>query len=78
MARVLPAVLATTTDPPLQNADDGFAAAVESRRSELGLLFRALQASLEGQDEIQRESLRRLRAAAPGNPYYAWIAPSGR
>ena len=78
MARVLPAVLETTTDPPLQNADDAFVADVESYRIQLGLLFRALQASLEGEDEIQRESLRRLRAAAPGNPYYAWIAPAAR
>jgi len=78
MARVLPAVLETTTDPPLLNADDEFVADVDSYRGQLGLLFRALQASLEGEDEIQRESLRRLRAAAPDNPYYAWIAPAAR
>lgn len=78
MARVLPAVLEATTDPPLQNASDDFAAAVDSHRGELGLLFRALQASLEGDAMVERESLRRLRIAAPENAYYAWIAPVAR
>jgi spermidine synthase len=75
MARILPAVLETTSDPPLLNADAEFASAVDRHRGNLGLLFRALQASLEGDRRTQAESLRLLRAAAPGNPYYEWIAP---
>ena len=77
MARVLPAVAALATDPPLEGADAGFKAAVNHHRGELGLLFQALQASLEGNQALMRESLRRLRASAPDNPYYAWIAPEG-
>jgi spermidine synthase len=75
MARVLPTVLAVTTDPPLRGADDEFVAAVDRHRGELGLLFQALQASLEGERQREAESLWRLRRAAPDNPYYAWIAP---
>jgi spermidine synthase len=76
MARVLPEVLATTTDPPLRNATAPLWEDVEAHRGELGLLFRALQASLEGDAAVQREALRRLRVGAPGNPYYAWVAPA--
>jgi hypothetical protein len=78
MARVLPAVAALATDPPLQGADADFRQAVDRHRGEIGLLFQALQASLEGNEILMRESLRRLRSVAPGNPYYAWLAPSGR
>jgi spermidine synthase len=78
MARVLPAVVAVTTDPPLKGADAGFQNAVDRHRGELGLLFQALQASLEGNEALMRDSLRRLRVAAPDNPYYAWIAPVAR
>jgi len=77
MARVLPAVASLATDPPLEGADEVFRAAVDRHRGELGLLFQALQASLEGNEPLMRESLRRLRTAAPDNPYYAWIAPGG-
>ncbi|HSN72319.1 MAG TPA: fused MFS/spermidine synthase, partial [Steroidobacteraceae bacterium] len=76
MARVLPTVLDVTTDPPLRGADQDFVAAVDQHRGELGLLFQALQASLEGERQREAESLWRLRRAAPDNPYYAWIAPA--
>jgi spermidine synthase len=76
MARVLPAVVSVTTDPPLVGADADFQAEVDRRRGELGLLFQALQASLEGNSALTGESLRRLRTADPGNPYYAWMAPA--
>jgi len=78
MARVLPAVAALATDPPLLGADTAFEAAVDRDRGELGLLFQSLQASLEGNEALMRDSLVRLRAADPDNPYYAWIAPAGR
>jgi spermidine synthase len=78
MARVLPAVASLATDPPLQGADAAFQEEVDRRRGELGLLFQALQASLEGNDAMLRDSLQRLRTAAPDNPYYAWIAPDVR
>jgi hypothetical protein len=78
MARVLPEVAALATDPPLEGADPGFRDAVDRHRGELGLLFQALQASLEGNRALMGDSLRRLRSAAPDNPYYAWIAPDGR
>ena len=78
MARVLPAVAMLATDPPLQGADAAFRAAVDRDRGELGLLFQSLQASLEGNEALMRDSLMRLRAADPDNPYYAWIAPAGR
>jgi hypothetical protein len=51
---------------------------VDRHRGELGLLFQALQASLEGNRALMGDSLRRLRSSAPDNPYYAWIAPDGR
>lgn len=76
MARVLPAVVSVTTDPPLVGADEDFRAEVDRHRGELGLLFQALQASLEGDAALTGESLRRLRKADPGNPYYAWMAPA--
>jgi spermidine synthase len=76
MMRVLPAVVSVTTDPPLLGAAANFRADVDRHRGELGLLFQALQASLEGDRELSGESLRRLRAADPGNPYYAWMAPA--
>jgi len=78
MARVLPAVAMLATDPPLLGADAAFRAAVDQDRGELGLLFQSLQASLEGNEALMRDSLMRLRAVDPDNPYYAWIAPSGR
>jgi len=77
MARVLPAVAALASDPPLQGADAAFRDAVDRHRGELGLLFQALQASLEGNRNLMQQSLGRLRAADPDNPYYAWIAPGG-
>jgi spermidine synthase len=76
MAHVLPAALAVTTNPPLVGADAEFRAEVDQHRGELGLLFQALQASLEGDRALSGESLRRLRVADPGNPYYAWLAPA--
>ena len=75
MARVLPAVVAVTTDPPLAGASPEFEAEVHRHRGHLGLLFQALQASLEGDRARSGASLARLRASAPDNPYYAWIAP---
>lgn len=76
MARVLPVVAALATDPPLEGADAAFRAAVQQRRGELGLLFQALQASLEGNQVLVRSSLARLRSADPDNVYYQWMAPS--
>jgi spermidine synthase len=76
MARVLPAVAALATNPPLQGADAAFREAVARHRGELGLLFQALQASLEGNAPLAQSSLQRLRNADPGNDYYRWIAPS--
>jgi spermidine synthase len=67
---------AGATEPPLQGADDAFHAAVARHRGELGLLFQALQASLEGNAPLAQSSLQRLRNADPGNAYYRWIAPS--
>jgi len=78
MARVLPAVAALATDPPLERADPEFLDLVDRERGELGLLFQSLQASLEGNRALMQESLRRLRASDPDNLYYAWIAPTGR
>jgi spermidine synthase len=77
MARILPAVAALATDPPLEGADAAFRDQVDRHRGELGLLFQALQASLEGNRVLMADSLRRLRSAAPDNPYFAWIAPAG-
>lgn len=76
MARVLPAVVSVTTDPPLVGVDAQFQAEVTRHRGELGLLFRALQASLEGDRAAAGASLGRLRRADPANPYYGWIAPA--
>jgi predicted membrane-bound spermidine synthase len=76
MARVLPAIISVTTDPPLVAANADFRAQVDRHRGELGLLFQALQASLEGDRATTSGSLRRLRAADPTNPYYAWMAPA--
>jgi spermidine synthase len=76
MMRVLPAVVSVTTDPPLVGAAAEFRAEIDRHRGELGLLFQALQASLEGNHKLSGESLRRLRAADPDNPYYAWMAPA--
>jgi hypothetical protein len=67
-ARILPAVHAVTTDPPLLGADADFAARVARRRRELGLLFQALQATVAGERRREAESLWRLRRAAPENP----------
>jgi spermidine synthase len=77
MARVLPVVAALATDPPLEGADEPFLETLARRRGELGLLFQALQASLEGNEPLLRDSLARLRMADPDNAYYRWIAPSG-
>jgi spermidine synthase len=76
MARILPAVMAVTTDPPLVGAEAGFLEQLARHRGELGLLFQALQASQEGDRATAAASLRRLRMADPDNLYYAWIAPA--
>ena len=78
MARVLPVVAGLATDPPLEGADAEFREAVDRRRGQLGLLFQALQASLEGNDTRMRSSLARLRSADPDNAYFRWIAPAAR
>jgi len=78
MARILPAVVAVTTDPPLVGGDAGFRDEVSRYRGELGLLFQALQAFNAGDRAMAAASLRRLRMADPDNPYYRWVAPAAR
>lgn len=72
--RVLPAVLALQTDPPLVNAGDGFTVTVAAERSRLQRLYDAGLKASTGDRNAAAAILRQLLSEDGGNPYYRFVA----
>jgi len=71
--RVLPRLLALSTDVPLA-AGDPLRAAVAAERSELMAFYRFSLDLMAGDREAAGDALREVRARDPDNPYYLWVA----
>ena len=71
--RVLPRLLALSTDVPLA-AGDPLRAAVAAERSELMAFYRFSLDLMAGDREAAGAALREVRARDPDNPYYLWVA----
>jgi len=71
--RVLPRLLALSTDVPLA-AGDPLRAAVAAERSELMAFYRFSLDLMAGDREAAGTALREVRARDPDNPYYLWVA----
>ena len=77
-ARVLPAVLALQTEPPLVGAAAGFADDVAAHHRTLMHFYSAAQAALDGDRISWSRDLAAALRAEPGNPYFRWIAGDSR
>ena len=73
LQRVLPRLLALSTDVPLP-ADDALRPAVEAERRELLGFYRFSLHALAGERGRGRAALREVLAHDPRNPYYLWVA----
>jgi spermidine synthase len=78
ITRVLPELLALQTEPPLTGADDALRSEVTKQRQSLMDFYSAGLAAYNGDREQWEQAMRRVAAADGNNPYYRWIAGSGK
>jgi predicted membrane-bound spermidine synthase len=74
--RVLPRLLALSSDVPLPPSDP-LRAAAEAERRELFAFYRAALLEIEGRREAASRSLAEPMGRDPGNPYYRWVIRGG-
>jgi len=72
-ARVLPRVLAVSTDLPLLGADRIFRANVETEQRRLMNFYRASLHAYAGEQNKWAMLIRKVIREDPGNPYYRWF-----
>ncbi|WP_204251977.1 fused MFS/spermidine synthase [Phyllobacterium zundukense] len=70
---VLPKLMNLATDPPLENADAAFNAAMETERDVLHTFYRAGLSAYQGDRKGWQRSASRVGALASDNAYYAWF-----
>jgi spermidine synthase len=74
ITRSLPALLALQTDPPITHIDDSQRAELAQRRESLHDFYAAGIAAYQGDRERWSQSMQKVFAADPDNPYFTWIA----
>jgi spermidine synthase len=77
LVRVLPQLFAVQTHPPLQGADDSFAAEVDAYRDRLLTFYEAGLYAYQGNQAGWAQSMQRVMSEEGDNPYYRWIAGGG-
>lgn len=78
ITRVLPALLALRTPPPLQNADAGLRGAVEDRWRSLARFYGLTLHAYNGNRQAWAREMQQLARDDGGNPYYRWFMGAGR
>ncbi len=78
ITRTLPNLLALRTDPPVTGADDALKAEIIRQRQSLLEFYSAGIAAYDGDREKWTQSMERVLAADPENPYYRWLAGEGK
>jgi hypothetical protein len=76
LLRVLPRVLALSSDVPLPPGDP-LRPAVEAERGELHAFYRASLLAMQGRREDASRALAEPLGRDPGNPYYRWVIRGG-
>ncbi|EPJ2809334.1 fused MFS/spermidine synthase [Pseudomonas putida] len=77
ITRVLPALLALRSTPPLQGAEPGFASAVSDQWRSLALFYSLSLHAYNGNRQAWAREARELARSDGGNPYYRWfLGPS--
>jgi spermidine synthase len=77
-SRTLSHVLGVRSEPPLENADEAFRARVADARERLLSFYEAGLYAYAGDREGWGQSMQRVMAAEPANPYYRWALGSRR
>ena len=78
VARVLPALLALRSEPPLTGASDALRADMELERARLDTFYRASLAAYVGDRETWGREMNKLARDDGDNAYYRWFMPSAR
>ena len=77
ITRVLPALLALRSTPPLLGAEPGFASAVSDQWRSLALFYSLSLHAYNGNRQAWAREARELARSDGGNPYYRWfLGPS--
>jgi len=78
ITRTLPNLLALRTYPPLAGADDALRAEIIRQQQSLLEFYSAGLAAYDGDREKWTQSMERVLAADPRNPYYRWLIGEGK
>lgn len=78
VARVLPALLALRSEPPLVGASDALRADMQLERARLDTFYRASLAAYVGDRETWGREMNKLARDDGDNAYYRWFMPSAR
>lgn len=78
VARVLPALLALRSEPPLVGASDALRAYMQLERARLDTFYRASLAAYVGDRETWGREMNKLARDDGDNAYYRWFMPSAR
>jgi hypothetical protein len=73
LVRVLPAVLALQTEPPVATLGVNSGRDIASERDRLHRFYDAALDAYRGQRERAARSLLQVTSEDPTNPYYAWF-----
>jgi spermidine synthase len=74
LQRVLPALMAVRTEPPLQAADPEFVQSVRKERQRLLLFYQAALNAQSGYPDLWARDMRTVLAGAEENAYFNWFA----
>jgi len=78
LQRVLPALMALRTDPPLRGAEESFVTSMTVERQRLLLFYQASLNAMAGHQELWVEDMSRVLAADGGNAYYRWFGTTSQ
>ncbi len=78
VARVLPALLALRSEPPLVGASEALRADMQLERARLDTFYRASLAAYVGDRETWGREMNKLARDDGDNAYYRWFMPSAR
>ncbi|MNP44726.1 hypothetical protein D3C76_1386010 [compost metagenome] len=73
IARVLPTLLALRREPPLENAEPAFRAAVDDEWTRLHSFYSVILHAYSGDRDEWARQARQVMREDGGNPYYRWF-----
>ena len=78
LQRVLPALIALRTDPPLRGADDSFLTSMTVERQRLLLFYQASLNAMAGHQALWARDMQRVFEGDGDNLYYKWFGANSQ